>query len=90
MTEVTQDNRGPRRLRELLAGPEPVVAPGAYDALSARLVAQAGFEAVYMTGPAGNSVSGEDSGGDSLRSAACQRASSSRPIARTGTAGLPA
>lgn len=50
MTEVTQDNRGPRRLRELLAGPEPVVAPGAYDALSARLVAQAGFQAVYMTG----------------------------------------
>src|SRR5215203_4483656 len=37
-------------LRELLAGPEPVLAPGAYDALSARLVEQAGFEAVYMTG----------------------------------------
>jgi 2-methylisocitrate lyase-like PEP mutase family enzyme len=37
-------------LRELLAGPEPVVAPGAYDALSARLVEQAGFPAVYMTG----------------------------------------
>ena len=39
-----------RRLRELLAGPEPVVAPGAYDALSARLVEQAGFDVVYMTG----------------------------------------
>ena len=38
------------RLRELLAGPDPVVAPGAYDALSARLIAQAGFPAVYMTG----------------------------------------
>jgi carboxyvinyl-carboxyphosphonate phosphorylmutase len=38
------------RLRELLAGPRPVVAPGAYDALSARLVEQAGFGAVYMTG----------------------------------------
>jgi 2,3-dimethylmalate lyase len=50
VSEPTQDNRGPRRLRELLAGPEPVVAPGAYDALSARLVAQAGFDAVYMTG----------------------------------------
>jgi 2,3-dimethylmalate lyase len=37
-------------LRELLAGPEPVLAPGAYDALSARLVARAGFPAVYMTG----------------------------------------
>jgi 2,3-dimethylmalate lyase len=41
---------GPRRLRELLAGREPVVAPGAYDALSARLIEQAGFDAVYMTG----------------------------------------
>lgn len=39
-----------RRLRELLADPEPVVAPGAYDALSARLVETAGFPAVYMTG----------------------------------------
>jgi carboxyvinyl-carboxyphosphonate phosphorylmutase len=38
------------RLRALLAGPEPLVAPGAYDALSARLVEQAGFDAVYMTG----------------------------------------
>src|SRR5438477_5792704 len=38
------------RLRELLAGPEPIVAPGAYDALSARLIAQASFRAVYMTG----------------------------------------
>ena len=38
------------RLRELLAGPDLIVAPGAYDALSARLVAQAGFPAVYMTG----------------------------------------
>jgi 2,3-dimethylmalate lyase len=37
-------------LRELLAGPEPVLAPGAYDALSARLVERAGFPAVYMTG----------------------------------------
>jgi carboxyvinyl-carboxyphosphonate phosphorylmutase len=38
------------RLRDLLAGPAPLVAPGAYDALSARLVEQAGFDAVYMTG----------------------------------------
>lgn len=38
------------RLRELLAGPELLVAPGAYDALSARLIAQAGFSTVYMTG----------------------------------------
>lgn len=38
------------RLRQLLAGPNLLVAPGAYDALSARLIAQAGFPAVYMTG----------------------------------------
>src|SRR5690349_22261871 len=38
------------RLRDLLSGPAPLVAPGAYDALSARLIEQAGFPAVYMTG----------------------------------------
>lgn len=38
------------RLRALLAGPEMLVVPGAYDALSARLIVQAGFPAVYMTG----------------------------------------
>lgn len=38
------------RLRELLAAPEPLIVPGAYDALSARLIEQAGFAAVYMTG----------------------------------------
>jgi 2-methylisocitrate lyase-like PEP mutase family enzyme len=43
------------RLRQLLAGPELVIAPGAYDALGARLVEQAGFPAVYMTG-AGTSL----------------------------------
>ena len=40
----------PARLRTLLATPGPLVAPGAYDALSARLVEQAGFDVVYMTG----------------------------------------
>lgn len=40
---------GPR-LRQLLVGDEPVLAPGAYDVLSARLVELAGFPAVYMTG----------------------------------------
>jgi len=37
-------------LRALLERPEPVLAPGAYDALSARLIEAAGFSAVYMTG----------------------------------------
>ncbi len=50
MTDMMNRNAGAGRLRELLAGPEPVLAPGAYDALSARLVEQAGFSAVYMTG----------------------------------------
>ena len=34
----------------MLARPEPLLAPGAYDSLSARLIEQAGFEVVYMTG----------------------------------------
>src|ERR1700694_3134120 len=42
--------RNKTRLRDLLAGPDLIVAPGAYDALSARLIAQAGFPVVYMTG----------------------------------------
>src|SRR5919202_199691 len=37
-------------LGDLLSAPEPVLAPGAYDALSARLIEAAGFPAVYMTG----------------------------------------
>jgi carboxyvinyl-carboxyphosphonate phosphorylmutase len=37
-------------LRQLLARPRLLVAPGAYDPLSARVVEQAGFEAVYVTG----------------------------------------
>src|ERR671935_3039662 len=37
-------------LSQLLDRPEPVLAPGAYDALSARLIEAAGFRAVYMTG----------------------------------------
>jgi 2-methylisocitrate lyase-like PEP mutase family enzyme len=39
-----------RRLRTLLQEPEAVVAPGVYDAITARLVEQAGFSAAYMTG----------------------------------------
>ena len=38
------------RFRELLSAPEPVLLPGCYDALGARLIEQAGFDAVYMTG----------------------------------------
>lgn len=39
-----------QRLRDRLAQAGAVAAPGAADALTARLVAQAGFSAVYMTG----------------------------------------
>jgi carboxyvinyl-carboxyphosphonate phosphorylmutase len=37
-------------LRELIQSPEILVAPGAYDAFSAKLIEAAGFDAVYMTG----------------------------------------
>jgi 2-methylisocitrate lyase-like PEP mutase family enzyme len=40
----------PARLRALLSRSEPLLVPGAYDALSARLVEHAGFDAVYLTG----------------------------------------
>jgi methylisocitrate lyase len=39
---------GPRGLRERLGRPGIVVAPGAFDAVSARLIEQAGFEAAYI------------------------------------------
>jgi carboxyvinyl-carboxyphosphonate phosphorylmutase len=49
--ELLRGSVAPRaRLRELLGGPRPVVAPGTYDALSARLVEQAGFDVAYMSG----------------------------------------
>ena len=44
------------KLRALLRAPGMITAPGAYDGLTAVLVAQAGFPAVYMTG-AGTSAS---------------------------------
>ena len=39
-----------RRLRELLREPGILVAPGAYDALSARIIQREGFPLVYVTG----------------------------------------
>lgn len=38
------------QLRRLLAADRIIVAPGAFDALSARLIEQAGFPGVYVTG----------------------------------------
>jgi 2,3-dimethylmalate lyase len=51
MADLLGNGRASRsRLRELIGSSTPLVAPGAYDALSARLIEQAGFGAVYMTG----------------------------------------
>jgi 2-methylisocitrate lyase-like PEP mutase family enzyme len=38
------------RLRSMLRNGPMVVAPGAYDCITARLIEQAGFPAVYRTG----------------------------------------
>ncbi len=47
--------RATTQFRELLKQPGIIMAPGAYDCLTAKLVEKAGFPAVYMTG-AGTSV----------------------------------
>jgi len=39
-----------RQLRELLRQDGMITAPGAYDCITARMIEQAGFSAVYMTG----------------------------------------
>jgi PEP phosphonomutase and related enzymes len=46
------------QLRTLLTRPDIVIAPGAYDGLTARLVEQAGFPAVYMTGAGASAAKG--------------------------------
>ncbi len=47
---LTRGPGGAARLRALLESGQTIVAPGAFDPLSARLVEEAGFPAVYMTG----------------------------------------
>jgi 2,3-dimethylmalate lyase len=47
---LTRRPGGPARLRALLDSGRTIVAPGAFDPLAARLVEEAGFDAVYMTG----------------------------------------
>jgi carboxyphosphoenolpyruvate mutase len=39
-----------KQFKEMMLAPELLVVPSAYDALSARVIAQAGFKAVHMTG----------------------------------------
>jgi len=47
---LTRRPGGAIRLRALLESGQTIVAPGAFDPLAARLVEEAGFPAVYMTG----------------------------------------
>jgi 2-methylisocitrate lyase-like PEP mutase family enzyme len=47
---LTRRPGGAPRLRALLESGRTIVAPGAFDPLAARLVEEAGFPAVYMTG----------------------------------------
>ncbi len=44
------------RFRRMLAGPEPVICPGAFDVLSARLIVENGFDAVLIGGSAGSAA----------------------------------
>ena len=50
MAELLRVRNSSPSLRQQLAAGEMVLAPGCYDALGARLVEEAGFRAVYMTG----------------------------------------
>ena len=45
-----QTGRPGERFRALLAQHKPLVVPGCYNALSALILEEAGFEAVYMSG----------------------------------------
>lgn len=50
MTRLMEKYPSRASLRKLLQRGEPILAPGAYDAMSALLIQQAGFDVVYMTG----------------------------------------
>ena len=41
---------GPQRMRELFASKKTIVAPGAHDMLTGKIIGKLGFDAVYMTG----------------------------------------
>ncbi|CBQ70516.1 related to carboxyphosphonoenolpyruvate phosphonomutase [Sporisorium reilianum SRZ2] len=56
MTSASTATTPAARLRELLAGPSIVVAPGVFDGISARMALKAGHQALYQTG-AGTSAS---------------------------------
>jgi 2-methylisocitrate lyase-like PEP mutase family enzyme len=50
LARLLRNGSGQTSLRALLREQRPLLAPGCYDALSARLVEEAGFSAAYMTG----------------------------------------
>jgi len=50
MARLLGSASGGSALPDLIARGEMVLAPGCYDALGARLVEEAGFDAAYMTG----------------------------------------
>jgi len=58
-----------KRLRELLADPQMILAPGAYDALSAKIIEAAGFKAVVAGGYAatGSLLAQPDTGQSNMR-----------------------
>ena len=45
-----QEQRATTRLRALIAGKRPLVVPGCFNALSGRIIENAGFAAAYMSG----------------------------------------
>jgi methylisocitrate lyase len=61
---VRAESRKTTRLRRLLRGPEIIMAPGSFNALSALLVEQSGFSTTYITGAglAGNFLGYPDIG----------------------------
>ncbi|WP_338602768.1 oxaloacetate decarboxylase [Sulfolobus tengchongensis] len=47
---IKEKINGAKKLRELMENKDLILAPGAYDALTARLIESTGFDVVYMTG----------------------------------------
>ena len=84
----------PRRLRELINADDLLVLPGAFDAISARLVQQCGFDAIYFSGglSASTFLALPDFGTRTLTEAAAQvagaAAATSIPILADGEAGF--
>lgn len=83
-----------RRFRELIAAPGLLLMPGAYDGVSARLVARAGFDAIYFSGglSASSFPSLPDFGTRTLTEAVAQVGGSvlatDKPILADGEAGF--